>query len=198
MTGGRLELIDDQLFFPYLMNDASFPTATTFNSDSVPNPGSPSSRKSGTTMPVQPRLNASPGLSPEQWHRGLAISEGMETLFEHMILDHFDIHKDPSDFILSFMNKVFGQAREVNTMHIVLAPSDSTDAPIGLSHCPGLIVCPSTFIPMDRTEIEIHVSKYPRTLMSCKKFISEYAVEISGDERVDEDFVSEAIWEYER
>lgn len=241
MTGGRLELIDDQIFFPYgqvssLINHSnSFvsvtprvgvvisPTVTRFSilGDLVEKPRSPleqrgpyrsceddtssapRSRKSRTTAgtsTAQTRPNSSPALSAEDWDRALVISQDLEALFEHMLLDDFDIHKDPSNFILSLMWKVFGQAREVETMHLVLAPPDSMaqseSSQQGLSHYPGLILLPSTFISMDHTEVEIHASKHLRTLLSCKNYLSQHAIEIS-DGRVDEDFVSEALWEYE-
>jgi len=148
---------------------------------------------------VQPRSKPYIGLSPEAWDRSLAISEDLEALFEHMLLDVFDVQKDPSDFILSLMKRVFGEAREVETMNIVLAPPDSTEnsPQQGLSHCPGLILWPSTFIPMDHNEVEIHASKHLRTLLCCKSFLTQHAIEIAEDERVDEEFVSEALWEYE-
>jgi hypothetical protein len=150
--------------------------------------------------PAQPRVKPSIVLSPEAWDRSLSVSEDLEALFEHMLLDVFDIYKDPSDFILTLMKKVFGQAREIETMNLVLAPPDST-AKSGrspLSHCPGLVLWPSNFIPMEHIEVEIHASKHLRTLLSCKDFLAQHAIEVAEDERVDEEFVSEAFWEYER
>ena len=250
MTGGRLELIDDQIFFPYgrvssTMNDTGSiigsvasrldsvlsPAVTTFSiyGDAVDNPGlgsttghlssdddafdleheftSPHGQRSRVRpemLTFQPR--ASPTLMPEAWDRALDISEDLEALFEHMLLDDFDIHKDPSDFILPLMIRVFGQAREGRTMNLVLAPPDTiaqaeyftSQRQQGLSHCPGLVLWPSTFIPMDHTEVEIHASKHLRTLLSCKTFLTQHAMEISDDERVDEEFISEALWEYEK
>jgi len=148
---------------------------------------------------AQTRSKPSVSLSPEVWNRSRAISEDLEALFEHMLLDAFDIHKDPSDFIVSLMERVFGQAREVETMQIVVAPPDSTEnsPQQGLSHSPGLILWPSTFIPMDHTEVEIHASKHLRTLLSCKTSLTQHAIDIAEDSRVDDEFVSEALWEYE-
>jgi hypothetical protein len=256
VTGGRLEFIDDQIFFPYgkassLMDvddtssvivESFAPkfdsilsrTVSTYSiyGDECANPGLGSTvglrgsdddddesdldgggvvlhdhKGKVTAKPstAQPRVKPSIVLSPEDWERSLSISEGLEALFGHMLLDTFDIHKDPSDFILSIMTEVFGQAREMETMNLVLAPPDST-AKLGrspqpqqcLSHCPGLILWPSTFIPMDHTEVEIHASKHLRTLLSCKNFLAQHAIEVAEDERVDEEFVSEALWEYER
>lgn len=252
VAGGRLELIDDHLFFPYgkvssLMDDANpivasdaptkldsvlSPMASTFSiyGDVVVNPGLGSTvghrapdendesdlegegevlhgHHKGSAMPkiaaAQPRVKPSIILSPEAWDRCASISEDLEALFEHMLLDSFDIQKDPSDFILAMMERVFGQAREMEMMNLVLAPPNSTAWSDNLpqeklSHCPGLILWPSTFIPMDHTEVEIHASKHLRTLLSCKNFLTQHAIEVAEDERVDEDFVSEALWEYER
>ena len=247
MAGGRLELIDDQMFFPYgkvssLMDDTEFvapkldfvldPTISTYSlcGDVVANPGLGSTvghrglddeddgsdldgdvgvlhgRKGKVTAEissVHPRIRPSIILNPEAWERSASISEDLEALFEHMLLDAFDIHKDPSDFILTLMQRVFGQAREIEKMDLVLAPPIPTakcehSPQQGLSHCPGLILWPSTFVPMDHTEVEIHASKHLRTLLSCKNFLIEHATEVAEDERIDEEFISEALWEYER
>ncbi|TFK39565.1 hypothetical protein BDQ12DRAFT_722406 [Crucibulum laeve] len=61
----------------------------------------------------------------------------------------------------------------------------------------GLILWPSTFIPMPQTELEIHASKHLRMLLSCKNAIVEHSVEATDDEEIDEDSVLEALWEYE-
>ena len=249
VAGGRLEFIDDQIFFPYdkvssqmdiddtnctvesaapKVDSILSPTVTTYSiyGDVLANPGLGSTvghrssddhddgsdhdggvvlhdHKGNVTATAQPRVKPSMVLSPEAWERSLSISEDLEALFEHMLIDTFEIHKDPSDFVLSLMEKVFGQAREVETMNLVLAPPEPTaksghSPQQGLSHCPGLILWPSTFIPMDHTEVEIHASKHLRTLLSCKNFLAKHAIEVAEDERVDEEFVSEALWEYER
>jgi hypothetical protein len=249
VTGGRLELIDDQMFFPYgkmssLMDYTNpivegftpkldfvlSPRVSTFSvyGDAVVNPGLGSTvglhgsddddesdldeigalhdhkgKVTAKISTIQPRVKPSIILSPEAWERSAIISEDLEALFEHMLLDVFDIHKDPSDFILSLMQRVFGRAREIETMNVVLAPpipSAKSEHSLqqGLSDCPGLILWPSTFIPMAHTEVEIHASKHLRTLLSCKNFLTQHAIEVAEDERVDEEFVSEALWEYER
>ncbi|KAH6916490.1 hypothetical protein BKA70DRAFT_1216642 [Coprinopsis sp. MPI-PUGE-AT-0042] len=66
-----------------------------------------------------------------------------------------------------------------------------------LSQSPGLVLFPSTFIPMSRQELEIHTSKHLRMLLSCKKFLVEHAIEATEDEEIDEDSILEALWEYE-
>jgi len=66
------------------------------------------------------------------------------------------------------------------------------------SHTRGLILWPSTFIPMAQSEIEIHASKHLRTLLSCKKLLLEHAMEATEDEEIGEESVQEALWEYER
>ncbi|KAF6759407.1 hypothetical protein DFP72DRAFT_1063782 [Ephemerocybe angulata] len=66
-----------------------------------------------------------------------------------------------------------------------------------LSRSPGLVLSPSTFIPMTQQELEIHASKHLRMLLSAKKFLVEHAMEATEDEEIDEDSVLEALWEYE-
>ena len=193
VAGGRLEFIDDQIFFPYGKVSSLMDIDEDDHGDTS---------RSGHKGKGRAKLSA---LSPEAWDRSLSISEGLEALFDDMLFDAFNIHNDPSDFILPLMEKVFGQAQEVETMNLMLAPPDSTaksgrPPPQGLSHCPGLILWPSTFIPMDHTEIEIHASKHSRTLLSCKNFLAQHAIKVAEleHERVDEEFVSHALWEYER
>ncbi|PPQ92318.1 hypothetical protein CVT25_008524 [Psilocybe cyanescens] len=68
---------------------------------------------------------------------------------------------------------------------------------MALAKSPGLVLWPSTFIPMDQSEIEIHASKHLRLLLSCKNYLIEHAVEATDDEEIDEASVLEALWEYE-
>ena len=250
VDGGRLEFIDDQIFFPYgkvssLMDiDDTNSNVVVPKVDSRLSPTVTSCSNSGDVFPytslastighqssddhddhgsdqeggvvalndykgkVTARLStAQPRvvLSPEAWDRFLSISEDLEALYERMLLDAFDIHKDPSDFILPLMKKVFGQAREVETMNLVLAPPDSTansgrSPQQGLSHCPGLILWPSFFIPMGQTEVEIHASRHLRTLLSCKISLAQHAAKVAEleGEKFDEEFISHALWKYER
>ena len=145
------------------------------------------------------------------WTHAHNTSEDLEALFEHMILHKFGINKNPNEFVLGLMNEVFGHAREIKTMHLTLAPPktgidlggsrfgrSSRRESMGLSQAPGLVLCPSTFIPMDQTEIEIHASKHLRMLLSCKTFLLEHAIEVTDDEEVDQRAVLEALEEYER
>ena len=69
---------------------------------------------------------------------------------------------------------------------------------MGLSQAPGLVLWPSTFIPMDQSQIEIHASKHLRMLLSCNNFLLEHAIEVTDDEEIDERAVLEALEEYER
>jgi len=68
---------------------------------------------------------------------------------------------------------------------------------MGLSQAPGLVLWPSTFIPMDQSVLEIHASKHLRMLLSCKNFLLEHAIEATDDEEIDEGSVLEALWDYE-
>jgi len=66
-----------------------------------------------------------------------------------------------------------------------------------LLHSPGLILWPSTFIPMPPAEVEAHSLKHNRVLLSCKAALSEYAAEISDENEVDDEGMMEAMWDYE-
>ena len=196
VAGGRLEFIDDQIFLPY----GKVSLLMEGHNDESDHDG-------GGAVLQDPKGKAreqSVVLSPEAWDRSLSISD-LDTLFERMLLDTFDIYKDPSDIILPLMTKIFGQAQEVETMNLVLAPPNSTansarSSQQGLSHCPGLILWPSTLIPMGHSEVEIHASKHLRTLLSCKNYLAQHAIKVAEleGERVDEEFISQALWKYER
>ncbi|KAJ7236439.1 hypothetical protein B0H12DRAFT_1075844 [Mycena haematopus] len=68
-----------------------------------------------------------------------------------------------------------------------------------LGHCPGLILWPSTFIPMQLAELEAHVSKHMRMLLSCKSALIDYASEIAEQDEGDiqSEAAMEALWEYQ-
>ncbi|KAJ6621493.1 hypothetical protein B0H10DRAFT_2017534 [Mycena sp. CBHHK59/15] len=68
-----------------------------------------------------------------------------------------------------------------------------------LGHCPGLILWPSTFIPMPLAELETHASKHLRVLLSCKSALAEYAAEIADQDESENqsEAAMEALWEYE-
>lgn len=158
------------------------------------------------------------------WTHAHNTSEDLEALFDHMILHKFGINKNPNEFVLGLMKEVFGHAREIKTMHLTLAPPktgiddgggfrgshmssnvgggrfgrSSRRESMGLSQSPGLVLWPSTFIPMNQSQIEIHASKHLRMLLSCKTFLAEHAIEVTDDEEVDERAVLEALEEYER
>ena len=177
-----------------------------------------------TVSPVAPRVPARrkeriPAISSRAWNRAHGTSGDLEALFEHMLSNKFGIRKDLNEFILDLMKEVFGHAREVKTMNLTLAPPEPADVntvlmsprnttgrpphplrreSMGLSQSPGLVLWPSTFLPMDQPEIEVHASKHMRILLSCKNFLVEHALEATEDEEIDEDSVLEALWEYER
>ena len=200
VAGGRLEFIDDQIFLPY-GKMSSLMEGHDDGSDHDDSDGVVIHDPKGK---AREQLEPSVVLSPEAWDRSLSISD-LDALFERMLLDVFDIYKDPSDIILPLMTKTFGQAQEVETMNLVIAPPDPTaksgrSRQQSLSRFPGLILWPSTFIPMDHTEVEIHATKHLRTLLSCKNFLAQHAIKLAEleGERIDEELVSQALWKYER
>jgi len=174
--------------------------------------------RGGVQAPADPSnypRSRNPRIDARSWTRACATSGDLEALFEHMLLHKFGINKNPSEFILEMMKEVFGHAREIKTMHITLAPPEagfssvhasatgrqlggsSRRESMGLSQAPGLVLWPSTFIPMEQSEIEIHASKHLRMLLSCKSFLLEHAIEATEDDEIDEESVLEALWEYE-
>jgi len=197
VAGGRLEFIDDQIFLPFgkvssLMEGHDDESDHDFVGVNLPHDLKGKARE-------QPIV-----LSPEAWDRSLSISD-LDKLFERMLLDTFDIYKDPSDIILPLMTKIFGQAQEVETMNLVLAPPNFTATRMSRSgrssqqSFPGLFLWPSTFIPMKHSEVEIHASKHLHTVLSCKNFLAQHAIKVAELEgkTVDEESVSQALYNYQ-
>ncbi|GLB43494.1 putative ubiE/COQ5 methyltransferase family protein [Lyophyllum shimeji] len=65
---------------------------------------------------------------------------------------------------------------------------------------PGLIVEPSTFIPLSPTELEMHACKYVHTLIGCKPALAEYVssfLDENGNRIESEEDFDNAMWDYE-
>ncbi|EAU92602.2 hypothetical protein CC1G_06613 [Coprinopsis cinerea okayama7 len=63
---------------------------------------------------------------------------------------------------------------------------------------PGLLVWPSTYIPMTPTELEMHSCKFVQTLLGCRHALREHITgEFGGVKLATDDDFEEALWEYE-
>jgi hypothetical protein len=63
---------------------------------------------------------------------------------------------------------------------------------------PGLLVWPSTYIPMTPAELEMHACKWVQTLLGCRHAMREFITgSFNGEKLVDDDGFEEAIWDYE-
>ncbi|KAJ7483435.1 hypothetical protein FB451DRAFT_1364365 [Mycena latifolia] len=179
---------------------------------STPHTRSSSSSRSSLMSGTQP--------DAEAWHAQAASARELEALFEHMVNTKFGIHLRPADFIFEMLMGVFGGAREVAAMHLTLAPPEHGESsrptsllgrPRGrgepapapdadtLGHCPGLILWPSTFLPMPLPELETHASKHLRVLLSTKAALIDYAAEIAdpNEGETQGEAAMEALWEYQ-
>ncbi len=217
-VGGRLEMIDDHIFFPYgRAPQAPHPYGT------IPEEGEDDPSDSATLSAGRrstrhgPTPSASTTVVPvdleaDQWIDQAGAARELESLFEHMHNMKFGIHLCPTQFIVDMMEQVLGHANEIRTMHLTLAPpnpgfeatgkeghsaSPTDEGTHPLLNAPGLILWPSTFIPMTGPEIELHALKHPRVLLSLKTSLVEYALEIADEDQVDEAAVKESLWEYE-
>lgn len=75
------------------------------------------------------------------------------------------------------------------------SPSPSTPL-----QSPGLLVWPSTFIPLTPVELEMHANKYVHTLLGCKPALAEFIAQFTdedGKRFVDDDEFHEVMWKYE-
>ncbi|KAF9529650.1 hypothetical protein CPB83DRAFT_261596 [Crepidotus variabilis] len=155
---------------------------------------------------TQPPDPVPPEISVTSWDRAHSSALDMEAVFDHMLANKFGIQRDVNDFLLEMMIQVFGHARLLKTMHLALPPSEPRKTPTKpsrktssrpSSHGPGVVLWPSTFIPMEQTEVDIHASKNLRLLLATRKHLVEHALEATNDDEIDEKTVLDAILEYE-
>ncbi|KAK0457382.1 uncharacterized protein EV420DRAFT_1480856 [Desarmillaria tabescens] len=195
-VGGRLEIIDDHVFFPYGKLPAIQGSSPDPNSDLEVSRGptittdeeSYNTEADSTISPSNSQTSVT-STSSDPWIEQTTATKELESVFEQLNNSQFGIHLSPSQFVVEMAQKIFGQARELRTIHLLLAPPQLgfTDESHQLTHSPGLVLWPSTFIPLPRTEIEVHALKHPRVLLSLKYTLMDFA----GEE------VEDALWDYE-
>ncbi|KAF5390625.1 hypothetical protein D9757_002612 [Collybiopsis confluens] len=244
--GGRLEFIDDHIFFPYAKVVPSPSIDGTRLESRLPLPQEdvesntyePGDEDDGPHQPLrQTRRSSSRAMSSVEtqfWMEQSGAAQELELLFERMMNRKFGIHLCPSEFLLEMMTEIFGHAREVKTVHLTIAlpdyqlsdtntflldvkeapVTDSTRPPTlgrqtnlpnapslsdsddhSLLNSPGLLLWPSTLLPVEPKELATHATRHPRTLLSCKAALSEYTAETLDIEN--DDMIKEALWEYE-
>ncbi|KAF7320074.1 MAP kinase kinase kinase [Mycena kentingensis (nom. inval.)] len=141
----------------------------------------------------------------EFWNEQADSAKELEALFEHMLAVKYGIHPRPAEFVFEVMLRVFAGVKEITAMHLTLAPPEPTvpqttltdlDA---LAQCPGLLLYPSTVIPLSPAELEANVTKHQRVLLSTKSALLEYAREVAtdGEAEMQGEAAQEALWEYQ-
>ena len=88
-------------------------------------------------------------------------------------------------------------AATVASTHQQLGASPSPSSPL---QSPGILVWPSTFIPLTPVELEMHANKYVHTLLGCKPALAEFVAQFTdedGTKFVDDDEFHEVMWKYE-
>jgi len=132
-----------------------------------------------------------------------------EYLFEQMLTNTYGISLHPETFISQMMKDIFGYGELVEVMHLSLAhrnpPTEEDDRDEGAAASEaernpttGLLLLPSTFLPVEAEELEMHTTRHMRTLLSCKHKLVEHAIETAAEEDVNDELVQEAMYEYER
>ncbi|KAL1664376.1 hypothetical protein GGF50DRAFT_127257 [Schizophyllum commune] len=215
--GGRLELIDDDIFFPY--SDTTLlpvqPWSYTLSPPSRSH--SPQSRRTTTTSYVSSLHSgfdtvsetesntlytdsfitnadtetiSSPRKPPDAHTMALrTASEEVEALFGYMVNHKLGLNLRLHAFLFDALKRIFGGlAREVDTMRLGVEGPPSTAS--------GLVLWPSTCIPMRAADVEQHAMRHCRTVLMCKELMTEYALEVSNEEDVDDETISEALWDY--
>ncbi|KAF9521367.1 S-adenosyl-L-methionine-dependent methyltransferase [Crepidotus variabilis] len=136
--GGRMELIDDQISFPY------------GKTPSPPRSGESSPLDSDMTCFEDEEGNSYPfivGTAAEgsntestyeestfsEWERRVSASKMLEQAFEKMLIERYKIHICPSDFLLGFLRGFFGRAAcKVKTFQVVLPKQPTGKTNFGL------------------------------------------------------------------
>lgn len=90
------------------------------------------------------------------------------------------------------------EAAALSRAHSVRSPG-SRPSNDPLEECPGIVLWPSTFIPIPQPELDWHALKHVHTLLGCKSALADYVEEYDHDGArvVDEDFW-DALHDYER
>ncbi|THU94555.1 hypothetical protein K435DRAFT_779357 [Dendrothele bispora CBS 962.96] len=172
-VGGRLELIDDHVFWPY----GKPPIIEGHGEDSHDD--------------VNGGRRVSHNSADQDWEDNLTTSHSLESLFERLMNDEYGIHLTPSNFLLDMIQNVMGHGREVKTMHLTLAllgengeeqnDDELDDALVSdvLRNSPGLVLWPSTLIPMSPHELQAQALKHARLLLSCRDaLVKEYLAQM--------------------
>lgn len=142
--GGRLELIDDQILFPYDESPSlpqptpqpscSRETASSFDSASHEDITSTSAASTLMDEPTHLQHTLRERLPPEdtagEWATHAENSRGLETVFESMLLKKYGIHHRPQDIIDVVLSHVFGHkhANQIKSMHLALAPPGCSES----------------------------------------------------------------------
>ena len=130
-----------------------------------------------------------------------------EFLFEQMLSNTYGISLHPETFISQVMKDIFRYGELVEVMHLSLAhrdpPTDedrngASARQTERNPTMGLLLLPSTFLPMEAEELEMHTTRHMRTLLSCKDKLVEHAIETATKGDVNDELVQEALYEYER
>lgn len=81
-----------------------------------------------------------------------------------------------------------------------LSSSSLPSTPLNPTQTPGLILWPTTFIPLSPSELEMHACKHVHTLLGCKAALADYIEEFkdeNGARFVEDDEFQESVWDYE-
>jgi len=165
--GGRLELIDDQIFFPYdrppfpelspttpKPTFYTLPTTSCLGDDSETNDSDSSNGDSANTITAdadnkcdtdsKTSISPPPPQDPAiEWDNHAATSRGIEAIFEDMLMKKFQIHPRPHEFLRVLLSQVFGESHtsKIGNFAIGIAPEDymcdKDDSSIGSSDSGG-------------------------------------------------------------
>ncbi|KAL1745183.1 hypothetical protein HDZ31DRAFT_37003 [Schizophyllum fasciatum] len=210
-VGGRLELIDDEVLFPY--SDATILSADTWTHDRQhPHRAFPPQSIRTSLTSVIPDIDVSSDTytlyedslttametstihapskpSPSRLGALRTASEEIETLFGYMVRHKLGLELRLQAFLFDALQRIFGEnARETATMRLGVA--------CPLHTASGLVLSPSTFISMRAAELELHATRHCRTVLKCRELMAEYANDVSNGEDVDDETISEALWDY--
>jgi len=88
----------------------------------------------------------------------------------------------------------------LDTHSVKAADCVGISSSLSTTQSPGLILWPSTFIPVEPLELEMHACKHMHVLLGCKGALSDFIQDIKnadGQAHISQEEFNDLTWEYE-
>ncbi|KZT30938.1 hypothetical protein NEOLEDRAFT_48893 [Neolentinus lepideus HHB14362 ss-1] len=130
--GGQLELIDDQLLFPYsssrpiqALHTAPLTPASELDFldfESISSTSSDEERDGDESNLTGDKVDVGGSGGEAEWDQQAEVSHNLETVFENMLMHKYDVHPQPHEFLDVVLANTFGvgMSRRTHNMHLAL------------------------------------------------------------------------------